>query len=292
MNNLKQLGLATLNCNDTYNLLPPAFGQFAQNSNYFQAQPHVFLLPFLEQQNLWNLLNSGYNSGVTLHATVQNNGVDFKGFVCPADSTTSMVVTSWANTTLPTLGRTSYGDNVFVFGGPLQSPSPGTYNVMDFGYPLPPNSSKPTHFMGESRIPASIPDGTSNTILWTEVISACLGWQAANYWCFDNSIAAADYGAVFGTYGGSYLNDFPQYYNTPAGQVQNPWPGGQPYFMAGSSYATCSWNADGTASSSHTASLLAGLGDGSVRVISQGMSQSTFGLALVPNDGLPLPSDW
>ena len=33
-------------------------------------------------------------------------------------------------------------------------------------------------------------------------------------------------------------------------------------------------------------------GDGHVRNISQGISQNTFNIALVPNDGLPLPSDW
>jgi hypothetical protein len=45
-------------------------------------------------------------------------------------------------------------------------------------------------------------------------------------------------------------------------------------------------------SSSHTAALLVGLGDGSVRVITRGMTQTTFNLAMVPNDFQPLPSDW
>jgi hypothetical protein len=45
-------------------------------------------------------------------------------------------------------------------------------------------------------------------------------------------------------------------------------------------------------SSSHSGVLLAALGDGGVRSISQGISQNTFNIALVPNDGLPLPLDW
>jgi hypothetical protein len=48
----------------------------------------------------------------------------------------------------------------------------------------------------------------------------------------------------------------------------------------------------GQAASAHTAVVLAGLGDGSVRPLSQGMSQLTYNLALVPSDGLPLGSDW
>jgi hypothetical protein len=42
----------------------------------------------------------------------------------------------------------------------------------------------------------------------------------------------------------------------------------------------------------HTATIQAGLGDGSVRNVSQGMSQYTWWMALIPNDGNPLPSDW
>jgi len=38
--------------------------------------------------------------------------------------------------------------------------------------------------------------------------------------------------------------------------------------------------------------MLAGLGDGSVRSIPSGISQLTFNLAMIPNDGLPMPSDW
>jgi hypothetical protein len=34
------------------------------------------------------------------------------------------------------------------------------------------------------------------------------------------------------------------------------------------------------------------MGDGSVRAINSGISQTTFNLAMIPSDGLPLPSDW
>jgi hypothetical protein len=44
-------------------------------------------------------------------------------------------------------------------------------------------------------------------------------------------------------------------------------------------------------SSSHNV-IQACLGDGSVRPLTPGMSQLTFTIAMVPNDGLPLGSDW
>ena len=37
---------------------------------------------------------------------------------------------------------------------------------------------------------------------------------------------------------------------------------------------------------------MAALGDGSVRTCAQGMSPTTWWQAIVPDDGLPLPSDW
>jgi hypothetical protein len=45
-------------------------------------------------------------------------------------------------------------------------------------------------------------------------------------------------------------------------------------------------------SSAHTAAMIVGLGDASVRTVSSGISTNTWWLALVPNDGLPLGSDW
>ena len=269
-NNLKQLGLATQSCNDTYGYLPPAFGKFPRGSKGASAQPHVFLLPFMEQQNLWSLIASTGK----VYATVQSNGVEVKEYICPSDGSRTMPAPG--RPSLPVLGRTNYADNVFVFGT-TRSPSVGTYEALSFS--------------GTSSLPASIPDGTSNTIFWTEVISVCQKAYGATYWCFDNSVPAVYYGAVFGAYAGGYLNDYPTYLPYPVGRVTYPVANGI-YFQAGSSYTNCYWNEDGRASSPHTGSIMAGLGDGSVRAISQGMDQAVFGLALVPNDGFPMPSGW
>jgi hypothetical protein len=56
-----------------------------------------------------------------------------------------------------------------------------------------------------------------------------------------------------------------------------------------SSPASCYWY---NPSSSHVGGLQAALADGSVRTISSSISQLTFNIALVPNDGLVLGSDW
>ena len=53
-NNLKQLGLAVHNCNDTYNRLPPLFGFFPSttntpSNNLGYGSVLVHLLPFVER---------------------------------------------------------------------------------------------------------------------------------------------------------------------------------------------------------------------------------------------------
>jgi hypothetical protein len=62
-NNLKELGLALHNCQDTYKKLPPAVGWFAipEGSQQWNSIPakhgtiFYHLLPFLEQSNLYNI---------------------------------------------------------------------------------------------------------------------------------------------------------------------------------------------------------------------------------------------
>src|SRR5438094_8009025 len=69
-NNLRQLGLATHHASDAYRRLPPAFGAFtginpgANVPNTTAASVHVHLLPFIEQQPLYNvILQSGLSGG-------------------------------------------------------------------------------------------------------------------------------------------------------------------------------------------------------------------------------------
>jgi prepilin-type N-terminal cleavage/methylation domain-containing protein len=92
-NNLKQLGLAVHNCNDAFGKLPPVFGWFpsanntpASNGGYGSVLVH--LLPFLEQQNLYNASLSAYSSTITAYAPPLNttvNSTPVKVFQCPSD---------------------------------------------------------------------------------------------------------------------------------------------------------------------------------------------------------------
>jgi len=127
-------------------------------------------------------------------------------------------------------------------------------------------------YLGGNRIPASWPDGTSNTILWTEKYGQCGptgsgGQIQGTQWADRYTLQAAP-----------YIGYTPYYGTNGYFQIQpNPW------------QSRCTLM---VASTGHTAGIMAGLGDGSVRFVSQGMSTTTWWQAMVPNDGFPFGSDW
>jgi prepilin-type N-terminal cleavage/methylation domain-containing protein len=274
-NNLKQLGLGIQNCADTYQgQLPPLMGFFPGNAgtssgNSPWGSPHAFILPFIEQTNYYNnimlLRQKGQVNAVWNYADGAGAGMTIKTFVCPSDS--SILATPRASSLY-----TSYAVNGILFGvGTVTSPAngttpPGAVITQMACNPCAGNTPKAS---GGARFPASLADGTSNTIVWVEKLAQCSGGgggmtQWANTTLLENGLQAV--GVMNGT-------------NPPNAA-----------FQAGTNQPKCLNY--GNASSGHTASLLIGMGDGSVRTLSQGTSQYTYNLALIPNDGLPMPSDW
>jgi prepilin-type N-terminal cleavage/methylation domain-containing protein len=279
-NNLKQLGLATANCNDTYEALPPVWGFFPtpNANNGLYGTPLIYLLPFMEQQNLWNLCTvPGSDGGLARNTNAFS--IVVKSYICPSDPSVGAGGSCVQNAasdppgTPPFFAATSYAANALVFGQctftPGSSPSAQLTNA------FPSNAI--------SRIPSTIPDGTSNTVFFTEKLTFCS--SSGN----PGTAACAVETCGGNNWGDPILDNFPAVYNyaplfvfgtvTPAAIFQIT-----PNFSN-----NCDWTRP---SSGHTAVILAALGDGSVRNISQGMNPLTWFLANVPNDGLPMPSDW
>jgi prepilin-type N-terminal cleavage/methylation domain-containing protein len=273
-NNNKQLSLAMINMSDTYQgQLPPLYGTYPANSmSTAQYSALTWVLPFMEQGNVFN----------ALIASIQN---PIKTFVCASDPSN--------NTQQP--GYTSYAPNALVFGGCSLASAPviGTAPV-----------ATASSLAGGSRFPASLPDGTSNTILNIEMIAVC-GGAAANTWYmiaynnawYNNTFVAPT--TTGGTPTGT-VTTFPPFvasYGLAGSLDPSPGTGTTPggtlgsAFFPGLNQNTCA-NQIGEATSGHTAAVILGMGDGSVRNLSQGVSQITFALALIPNDGLPMPADW
>jgi prepilin-type N-terminal cleavage/methylation domain-containing protein/prepilin-type processing-associated H-X9-DG protein len=277
-NNLKQIGLALQNCAQTNSgKLPPALGTYpvpnlgrcGGTGNVGFGGLFFFLLPYIEQDNLFNSTkclggNGGYDveaPGSTSWPPIPNPkgvgpggvmNVAVKSYLCPSDPTANNGTSGWA-----AVG--SYVDNGLLF-------------QQDW-------VSVPTY-------PASIQDGTSNTILFTET------YAGGTYQNSDQSLWWWDY------------NTF-QAPSSAGGDC-----GGQNY--TGLAYAplirptvsycqntTIPWTWGGAASvcmcravSPHTGGINVGMGDGSVRLVSQGISPTTWYAACTPSSGEVLGPDW
>jgi prepilin-type N-terminal cleavage/methylation domain-containing protein len=270
-NNLHQISIATQSCADAHNSnIPPGIGTYPVNlygtSPCGTGKSTAFggffyhLLPFIEQGNLYNNTIC-YSGGVpTAGYHIEQGGnpsyawinTPIKSFICRADPTGSNGTTGWA----------AVGS--YVFNGILMQ----------------------ADWNGYSKFPASVTDGTSNTIFATEV------YAGANYSNSDQSLWWWDYN--------SFMT--PPNANGDCGGLGFYGPGFTPLFMPTVSYCqntTTPWSWGGHASvcmcratSPHTAGINVGMGDGSVHFVAQGISPGTWFAACTPSNGDLLGNDW
>ena len=266
-NNLKQMGLAVSNFVDTYpQQMPPGYGEFPQGTAYTggwegnQAEGTIFfhILPFIEQTNMWNGGSTDTPNTGKLSMQLEWAGVTrvVKTYYAPADASLQAA---------PTVDNVSYRYNEWVFFSP-----PG--NVVNWT---------------NARYPASITDGTSNTIFFVEAY-ANTGEMT------QGGTQNAGIGQGYGVPGWEWLwasryegceQVGPGYLaQTTYAYVFTPY--GTPWASITTNPQTCVPNALTSAGEQ------VGLADGSVRVVAPSISVNTWYLASNPQDGLPMPSDW
>jgi prepilin-type N-terminal cleavage/methylation domain-containing protein/prepilin-type processing-associated H-X9-DG protein len=266
-NNLKQLGLATLNCADTnQGKIPPGFGWYPnpnpQGNGYaYQTQAGVMfdVLPYMEQQNLYNFSlvipgasqywfggvdNGQWSNGQPAYLphwsyNTWNTSIP-KTFVCPSDPSTSLVGSGLGSNI-----HGSYAVNGYVFlaGGNL------------------------------SMYPASLSDGTSNTQFFVDHYQVCSGdpqWGTGNSWIGGDNV----------------LYNLSEWGCGPSGDTGI---GGSYFQVLPTVQGTCD---DCKPSSGHTGGINVGMGDGSVRFVAQGLSPATWWYTITPQGGEVLGPDW
>jgi len=258
-NNLKQLGLAVQNCADQNNgSIPPSIGLYPSArpaSGNGDGGTFFFLLPYFEQGNLYKIAavasddrNNNLPGYWQWNDTLRQTAVKTLG--CPTDATWAQQSQEWEKAV------SSYGVNGQIF----------RQGYGDWGG---------IH----KKFPASIPDGTSNTIFFAEKMS--LGQSGAyprNYWPDWGPIIHSDeLGQPTGP-----VNTTPQF---------NPklTTSGCPDGRAG----PCGQGVDGgRASGMHTGVVIVAMGDGSVRSVGSGVTAATWWAAITPAAGDILGSNW
>jgi prepilin-type N-terminal cleavage/methylation domain-containing protein len=271
-NNLKQLGIAVHNCNDANGCLPPAFGWFRTSTNAPQngagyGSVLVHLLPYIEQDNLYKASLTTY-SGVQAYMpclVTSVNSTPVKTFQCPADPSMAQGYPIGMTT-----AGASYGCNFFAFGTAV-----GTYPVSSWSW------------WGTNSIQASFSDGTSNTVLFAEKYARCeyppgKTTGGGTMWAHANYNSGQSWWPVV------MAPDFTKY--NPQCYGPNP---GALFQLRPSPYMGSTGICDFTrAATPHSSTIQVGMGDGSVRGISQGIAATTWWYAFTPNGGEVLPSNW
>ncbi|HVS40603.1 MAG TPA: DUF1559 domain-containing protein [Gemmataceae bacterium] len=262
-NNLHQIVLACHNINDTYQNLPPAtapdgWTPIAGAESAYNGSPYTcfsFLLPFIEQQAVFNAQTTGpdppggYCGGQYFRVV--------KTYLCPSDPSTANGMSQTTNGGANGFAAGNYGANYLVFG----NPQIGTMT-------------------GVSSLQASFPDGLSTTVLFAERFGTCGFSGQVN--------AASTYGSLWADSTSVWRPVFcvNNLANTPSG------PGYAPcqLFQVQPNYLTACNN--GLAQANHVGGMNIGMGDGSVRFVGRSITASTWASACDPRDGIPLGTDW
>jgi len=250
-NNLKQVGVALHNYHSTYNAFPPAYVNATGKGT---GSLFYFILPFMEQDNVYKLGTVQPNNTNPQPDAYWGNFADLrtpgantiKTYLCPSDPTTQPPPT-WTNGWV--VG--SYAENNEVFGD--QNWAGWANNSGGFN----------------ARMPATIPDGTSNTIGVAEKYARCNG--QGTLW------AHGEWNPAWEPRFNTWANRGP----SSKFQVQ---PAPNPATTSSCDYYR--------PQSAHTGGMNTLLLDGSVRFLSGAVSQNTWWFACTPAGGETLGSDW
>ena len=268
LSNLRQITIACHGCNDVHGKLPPGVGWFPGNVPVSGAPSgrgtvFFFLLPFLEQDNVYrNTADYSSNAGPAVVPV----------FLAPSDPSlpaggilNTQPSGGVVNNDQP-LGAISYAANCLVFGGDKATPM-SLY--LDLNNPDPEVDDHSN--LSVAAIPRTFPDGTSSTILFLEKYAVCNGGR--HTWandCYFTGGTATQHGTGYN----STWTPLQQHLLLP--QVQPTL-----------SEAHCGYTQTFSASG-----ICVGLADGSARLVSASIGEYTWRLALLPDDGQAMPSDW
>jgi prepilin-type N-terminal cleavage/methylation domain-containing protein len=269
-NNMKQLGIAVHNYASTYgDRLPPAYGRMTVQSNAGVGGSILFwLLPYVEQDNLYRTAyvdGGGNSSGPSGPQTTW-----IRYFTCPSDVTNVRGFDSTGSNT----ACVSYAANYLLFGhGDVVDRWDASYTQMS-RYTI-----------------AKIPDGTSNTVMFTEHSAVSLDNGASKVMVYGPDNGGLPTGTVPPLFNYAGHDATPPTWDgksEPPGVGDHFWmPQFDPTVLSGASPATYR-----AVQGYHTATIVVGMADGSIRGVSASVTAQTWQRAIYPSDGAVLGTDW
>jgi len=267
-NRLKQHALAMQNLHDVYGVLPPCVAPSSNTALTVAGSPYNgaigftvydWMLPFIEESALYDIANRNVNT-----INPSNNKRIFqhviKNYRCPSDTTSVYGMGNTNTGGANTWAASNYCANYYVFGNP--------------------NAATAKDRLEGTNTFASLTDGTSNIIMFTEAYSTCgiSGGQnnvtstKANLWS-DSNVTWRPLFCVNNT-------------------DENPTTAGYaPCFkfqVLPKPYVTCD---ERGAQSPHVGGIHVALSDASVRIVHGTVDANLWARACDPQDGAVL-GDW
>ena len=277
--NLKQIGVATHMSDDTFRMLPPLSCQQYNmepdesiNTPYRGVQGATifyWLLPYLE-------MKAEFEKGKSEGSVLGKQGTEYRytgpatqvvvAYLCPSDSTHdsgrpkdntgNAVVNGWA--------VACYAANYLVFGNP--------------SVPMTTPNAQNLRVQGTSSMDRSFPDGTSNTIFYTERYAQCSYTYAG----------LKDIPLLWGD-ANSYFR--PSFCVNQANQTTYL-EGYQPCLLFQDTPDPKTECESRRAQSCHPGGINACFGDGSVHFIAADVTQDVWVYACDPQDGIAYVKEW
>jgi prepilin-type N-terminal cleavage/methylation domain-containing protein len=263
-NNLNQIAKAIHNIQSARSILPPTCapcadpaqaGCFTQPAEPYGRHNYTifsFLLPYIEQQGIWDLTSTtGYAGGQYFQV--------IKTLICPSDPSSPGGKCATGFGGANNWGVSNYAANNYVFGNPVAGTTRGVARF------------------------ETIVDGTSNTVFFAEIFGSCYlsnvpdpgstfnNTQWGSLWADSNSIWRPAYN-LGASKGGT--TGFPA---APLPQFNAVW------------HTGC---VASRPTSAHPSMIQVLMGDGSVRAVSNSVSAASWAAVNDPRDGVTPGSDW
>jgi prepilin-type N-terminal cleavage/methylation domain-containing protein len=293
-NNLKQMGLAIHSFNDANHALPPTMGWRPTPSNGNQysvggtfGTTFFFLLPYIEQNNLYNQSNTTqyWVPGTPVTYSYSYSGPNFSysysDTYTPLNYVPGGVQAYWDSVIFTPVKIFVSNNDPSLFG---TYGTPASYLVNDAVF-------------GQNLTIPTITDGSSNTVLMAEGYSNCSSFTSTSSngsYTYTSSSRYSQWNAAYDfSDSGSDSYSYPGYSYSSTYSYNSGVPKFAP--VAGKTFQTKpSMNqCDGTVPQGlAVGSMLVLLGDGSVRGVAQGMTTATWAAALTPSAGDLLGPDW